>query len=121
MYQYIENLRKKPDHHKKKVALLAAGVVTGAMFIAWASVIFPSNTQAILASAETANQSAVEQSPSPFESLKASVGSAIESIKSLFQNKADTFNFGDQYSKMKDEVQSGQIQLAPQNTAGTAQ
>lgn len=114
MYQYIAELRKKPDHHKKRVALITAFAVTAVMFVGWASVLLPSSTSTIIADSQ-ASQAADTSSvgSTPFETIKDSAAAVILSIKSLFEKKADNFNFQDEYTKMKDQVQSGDIQLAP--------
>jgi|ERR1035437_1298315 Trk-type K+ transport system membrane component len=115
MYKYIENLRKGPDHHKRRFTLVATSAITGAIFLAWLSVLFPQNVSTVVADSQ---QSQVSDQVTPIGTLEASVGQAFGAIKSLFDNTTKTVtdvNLQDQYSKMKDQVQSGQIQLTPQN------
>jgi cytoskeletal protein RodZ len=46
---HIHELRKKPHHQKKRIALVYSGVATGAIFIVWLSVLLPRNIQHNLA------------------------------------------------------------------------
>lgn len=118
MYQYIEQLRKKPYHHKRRVALTASTLITGAIFVGWLSVIFPSNTNQIIATSEEvkATVSKDNLANTPVETLKRSTAQVFDSIKALVETSASNVNLQENYSSMKEQVETGQIKLAPTST-----
>jgi hypothetical protein len=116
MYQYIEQLRNKPDHHKRRVALLASGAITGLIFFAWLSVILPSNTSQIVADSSQSQGVSEADNNTPIETLKRSTAQVFDAIKVLFQKtatSASNVNLEDNYTKMKTQVETGQIKLVP--------
>ncbi len=119
MYQYVESLRRKPDHHKQRVAVLGAGAVTGLIFLGWLSVILPSNTSQIVATSNEAVETSSTDNNTPIESLKRSTAQVYDSIKSLFANTASQVNLQEGYSKMKSQVQNGDIKIIPDSTPNT--
>ena len=41
MFNYIEQLRKKPERIKKQIAFFVAFLIVGIIFVIWLSVIYP--------------------------------------------------------------------------------
>ena len=76
MVDFIENLRKKPEAHRRKVTLLASLAITGLIFIAWLVVIF--NTFEIASNSNTEVVS--EERPGPFRSLWGNFSSGLNEI-----------------------------------------
>lgn len=76
MAGFIENLRKKPEAHRRKITLLASFAITGLIFIAWLVVVF--NTFEITSNDDRA-EVAPEQ-PGPFRSLWGNFSSGLSEI-----------------------------------------
>ncbi len=115
MYTYIEQLRRSPESRKRRFTLVATSVITGGIFLVWISVLFPQNISTVIAEN---NQAQVPEEVTPVQTLQNSVAQVYTAIQSLFGNTVKTVsdvNLQDQYSKIKDQVQNGQIQLTPQN------
>ncbi len=111
MYQYISGLRKKPDHHKRRFALLASGAVTGMIFIAWLSVLLPQNANQIIAEDRRASDGVT-----PISSLKKSVAQVVTATRELFTETTSTLDFESEYNKMKAQVESGEIKFVPDDS-----
>jgi len=107
MYQYISELRKKPDHHKRRFALAAAGAITGMIFIAWVSVLLPQNTKRVIA--EDSSSGGI----TPISSLKNSAAQVVTATRELFSNTTANLDFESEYNKMKAQVESGEIRFVP--------
>ena len=107
MYQYIQNLRHKSDHHKRRFALAASGAITAMIFMAWVSVLLP----------QTTNQRVAEATPrerdgeTPFESLRSGVAQAYAGIQALFTETAENVDLEEEYNKMKSQVESGEMKF----------
>jgi len=74
MDRFIANLHKRPDHHKRRFALLVSSIVTLFIFSAWSLVNFGT----------TGEVTKQEKEVSPFESLRAAVGSSLEGMGKIF-------------------------------------
>jgi cytoskeletal protein RodZ len=110
MYQYISELRKKPDHHKRRFALLASGAITGMIFIAWLSVLLPQNANQIIAEERSSSSNVT-----PISSLKSSVAQVVTAARELFTETTSTLDFESEYNKMKAQVESGEIKFVPED------
>ena len=120
MHQYIEQLRKKSYHHKRRVALGASGAITALIFMAWLSVILPSNTAQIVARSGNAEQSSVdEQGNTPIEALKNSTAQAYSAVRDMFVKSASSINLQEDYTKMRSQVETGQIKIVPVDSRNT--
>ena len=88
MANFIEKLREKPDHHKRIIVALSSFVITGAIFVVWLSVIFPTSVkeESIVASNNKSKgigplgafRRDVAQA---FSALKGQLGTIKESVK----------------------------------------
>lgn len=116
MHQYIESLRRKPDHHKQKVAMLGAGAITGLIFIGWLSVILPSNTSQIVASSKESRVT-TEDSNTPIDSIKKNTAQVFTSIKELLSESKNQVNLEQSYTKMKTQVEEGDIKIVPEGSS----
>jgi hypothetical protein len=76
MTGFIENLRRKPEAHRRKITLLASFSITGLIFIAWLVVVF--NTFEI--TSNNVRGEAVEERPGPFRSLWGNFSSGVNEI-----------------------------------------
>ena len=76
MADFIENLRKKSEAHRRKVTLLVSLAITGLIFVAWLVVIF--NTFEIASNSSIEEVS--EERPGPFRSLWENFSSGLNEI-----------------------------------------
>ena len=103
MRKYLSTLHQKPDHHKKRFALLASSTVTLFIFGFWALATFGINEQGVLArltspdtSSDTAEvETRTTQEVTPLESARLSLGSSIEAFKSVFGELKSRFKLLD--------------------------
>jgi len=110
MYSYIEELRKKPDHHKRRIALGVSTLVTGLIFVAWLSVLLPQGTNKTLV--ENSNEPKGE---TPLSTLKNGVAQVYEAFKGIGNDGGDSLNLEEEYNRMKSQVESGEIELVPED------
>ena len=82
MFNFLENLRAKPDKAKKHIAFLVALLFVGIIFVVWLSVIYPDFRQR---QAETASTARAE-SPSPTSSFGSTFFSGISAIRDQVAN-----------------------------------
>ncbi len=87
MFQFIDNLRQKPDKTKKQVAFLVAFFITGIIFVVWLSVIYPNfknqeNKEAVASSTES----------SPFSTFSSTFGSGFKALGEQFGELKDTIS-----------------------------
>ena len=78
MDRYLAKLHKKPDHHKKRFALLASSTITLFIFGVWSLTTFGVNS--------ISREVVVEKSEvSPLQSLRTSLASSFEALKNSFE------------------------------------
>ena len=97
MFDFLEKIRQRPDHHKKAIAFAFAGVVTFFVFIGWSSTVNlslqPLPDQSQLAGSGGSSGTDVQASElSPFASIKTSLSAAVIDFKDHldFSKKAET-------------------------------
>lgn len=86
MFDYIQRLQQRPDHHKQAIAFGVALSVTGLISVAWISTFFVSfgESKVIVTKDDVeAVKSVTTKSVSPFSSVKESMAGVTESIKQL--------------------------------------
>lgn len=76
MAGFIENLRKKPEAHRRKITLLASLAITVLIFIAWITVVF--NTFEI-ADNSVKEEAALER-PGPLRSMWDNFSAGLKEI-----------------------------------------
>ncbi len=108
MYKYIEELRSKPDHHKRRIALGISTIVTGLIFVGWLSVLLPQGANNTLA--QNQNEPKGE---TPLTTLKNSVAQVFEAMRGIGDD-ANSLNLEEEYNRMKEQVESGEIELVPE-------
>lgn len=108
MRRYIEELKKRPDHHRQRVALGVSGGITAIIFVLWVSVTVPNTAQTF------AREEKQEKKDTPISVLSQGAAQVYQAVK---QNISDvsqnTVDLQSEYEKMKQEVESGQIKLIP--------
>lgn len=82
MRHYLATLHKKPDHHKRRFALLVSGSVTVLIFTVWALVTF--GPQGSWADNSKTSERA-HQEVGPLESIRMNVSSSLDSIQYSFE------------------------------------
>jgi hypothetical protein len=85
MRKYLATLHQRPDHHKRRFALLTSGVVTLSIFIIWSLVRFGSMTSSNVADSQP-NTAAVATSITPLQAIGSSIATAWASITSEFSS-----------------------------------
>ena len=87
MQEYLRKLYMKPDHHKKRFALLASSTITLFIFGIWSVATFGIN-DGIIANNESASTASaqVANEVSPFQSLHMSLASSFEAILASFSD-----------------------------------
>ncbi len=73
MNNYLEKLRAKPEHVRRRIAFLLSLVITGVIFFSWF----------VSFGIKTSSEKSV-QARSPISTLTASVGDAFGYVKGLF-------------------------------------
>lgn len=93
MFDYIENMKSKPEHIKKRFAFLVSFSITGLIFVGWIA------SYGLKSSPVLTEKGKVD---APVSSLTASVVGAYNDIKNMFKgsNKAE-------YSSESLEVSGG--------------
>lgn len=113
--EYMETLKHRPDHHKRRFAVAASGVITASIFLAWLSVILPSNSSRIVANTTQVQKVESSTTVSPLENLRRGTAQAYEAMRSAFV-KTSEVNLQENYTKMRTQVETGQIKLTPTNS-----
>ena len=113
-YRYLDHIKSRPDHHRRNYALGFSAVITAAIFLVWLSVMLPNSATQIIA--EKSSEQPVVEGETPVVTLKRGVGQAFDAITGLFKSATDkSVNLQTEYDKMKNQVQSGEIKVVPEN------
>ena len=88
MFDFLENLRQKPDGTKKRVAFFGAFLLAGIIFVVWLSVVYPSFSRD-----QIPEEVASSTNPSPLSAFSDTLSVGFSAI-------------GDQLSKIKETVSS---------------
>ncbi|MDP2641736.1 MAG: hypothetical protein Q8P21_00365 [bacterium] len=81
MRRYLAELHKKPDHHKRRFALLASSIVTLFIFGFWSLATLPPYG---LADESPSARDKINE-VSPFESLRMSLAAAVGAFRNNFR------------------------------------
>jgi len=103
MKRYLAELYKKPDHHKKRFALLASGTITLFIFGAWSLAVFPPKADQPLSGGKN-NDSNVSE-VSPFQSIRMNLATSLEAIRNSFEELKvglEAVDFEAEYKEMRD-------------------
>lgn len=118
MYDLIERLKQKPEHHRRRVAFGVSGGITAIIFILWASIIFPHDTKQIALQ----KQEVKPTTETPIATLRNGVAQVYEAFQALMQSTEDTkekVDFETEYKKIKDQVEKGEIDVMPNSNLDT--
>lgn len=94
MDKYLAKLHKKPNHHKKRFALLASGTITLFIFGVWSLATFGIGKEIV----------ATEGEVSPFQSLRLNLALSLEALGNNFgELKANlrAVDFESEYREMR--------------------
>lgn len=89
MKTYLKQLHTKPDHHKKRFALLVSGGFTAIMFVTWSIVKFGGAPELATEQTGPVNLAAVEVSEvgiEPIENIWRGVSDSWQSLRGIFSN-----------------------------------
>lgn len=92
MFEYLEKLRQKPVHERKRVALLSSGAITTGVALVWATVALtsPSLSNGVKISDQEAAAAGLLFKSDGNTSLVEVLDKATESVKAAAQNNAVT-------------------------------
>ncbi len=95
MRQYLATLHKRPDHHKKRFALLASSTITLFIFGVWSLATFGINgtSEKVIAEKNEVN---------PLQSLSTSLASSFEALINSFNELKTGFEAVDLEAEYKD-------------------
>ena len=85
MFKIISNLQNKPDSYKKKVTLALSIVFILIIITLWVTFVML-RIDTTLGLNKRENVVNIEDVSSPVESLKASLGASIDSLRGLFES-----------------------------------
>jgi len=103
MKRYLRELYKKPDHHKKRFALLASGTITLFIFGIWSLAIFPPKVDQPLAGGT--NQASDVGEAGPLQLLGNNLASSFQAIQKNFKELKSglgAVNIEDEYEDLRD-------------------
>ncbi len=112
MFDLIEHLRGKPEKYRKRFSLAVAFFATAVIFAVWASVLFPAGQSRIVARAQPERE--VQKADSPIATIRKSTAQAFSAIKGILSDSEKSIDFQSEYERIRDQVDSGQIKLGPQ-------
>ncbi|MFA7216760.1 MAG: hypothetical protein WC095_02155 [Candidatus Paceibacterota bacterium] len=122
MFNYLDNLRKKPDSYKKRFSILVSFLVVGLIFVVWLSVIYPDVRDMGKKKAE------IRKDPTPanaflgnmwegFRSLEESYGNLGKTVSDL-SNNIENYYYSTSTTNKTDEI-LGQDTLSSSSTASS--
>jgi hypothetical protein len=79
LFNYLENLRKKPIAYRKRVAVFGAAILSGLIFLIWLSTFNAGM-------ANIADPKTVSEDLKPFEEIKSNIVSFYNSVKEASGN-----------------------------------
>ena len=79
LFDYLDELRAKPESHRLRIAISSAAVITGVIFFVWIT------TLAVRFSTSGEVTGAPERNSSPFKTLQEQLGAVTESAYSQFE------------------------------------
>lgn len=103
MENYLEQLRQKPDHHKRYFALGVSGCFTAIIFLAWTFAHF--GGAATVVAENVPNQG--REGQSPFESISNSVANAWSAMKGQLNNTGNNLekvDLDNKYQKIRNDA-----------------
>jgi hypothetical protein len=110
MNNFIERLKERPEHHRRRYTFALSAFFSAFIFIIWASVILPSDVKHV-----AIEKTSKPEAETPVSVLKSSVASVYDAAKSLFSDtETKKIDFETEYEKMKSQVESGQVKIIPE-------
>ena len=106
MRRYLYELHRKPDDHKKRVALMFSGAITLLIFGIWSLAVFGTSGEKL---ANKDIKSDKVQEVSPFQSIRMNLASSFESVRASFgglKGSLETVDLEAEYEDMRDNALS---------------
>ncbi|OHA89138.1 MAG: hypothetical protein A2653_02925 [Candidatus Zambryskibacteria bacterium RIFCSPHIGHO2_01_FULL_43_25] len=116
VFNTIDRLREKPEHHRRRVAYGISALITIFIFVVWLSVHIPGGSAPVVAQAPTETE---ESSESPFETLSRGVASVYEAIKGMSGDE-EIGSFSEEYERIKSQVEGGDLEFFQGDSANPA-
>lgn len=111
MNNFIERLKERPEHHRRRYTFALSAFFSAFIFIIWVSVILPSDVKHVAMEKTT-----TPKAETPAAVLKSSVASVYDAAKSLFSNtEKKKIDLETEYEKIKSQVESGQVKIIPES------
>lgn len=110
----IENLRGRPEHHRRKVAISVSFLVTVIIFAVWATAIFPGGSMQITKVDNTVEKEG--KGETPLTVLRQGVAQAYQAIINLKDNT--NIDLDQEYKTIRNQAESGAYKITP--TTGPA-
>ena len=105
-------MREKPDHHKKRFALMASASMTMAIFGVWSLVNFGQGGVLSQNTAPADQRVAVsENEVSPLESMQMNLASAFSALMATFGELKDGLTFGNSDVSEVREVKNNTFEI----------
>ena len=106
MIKYLDTLHQKPDHHKKRFALLASATITLFIFEIWSMVTFGINGGILARNKNTSTvpEEVAKIEISPLQSLRMNLSSSLEAFITSFnelKNGMKAVDFETEYQDMR--------------------
>ena len=112
MHKFIQNIHKKPEHTRRRIAGISSVAIFLLILGAWV-VTVPGRIARINGSAP-----AIVEGESPLQNLRASVKDGFQSIRDGFSQSAGTSgDFNDSYSSEDEATSSDAVILEDENSA----
>ena len=103
MENYLEQLRKKPDHHKKYFALGVSSCFTAIMFLIWSFAHFGGNTPVVAENVPNPSTKEV----SPFENIGNSIANAWSAMRGRLNetgNSIEKVDLDNKYQEIRNDA-----------------
>jgi hypothetical protein len=107
VFNTIDKLRERPEHHRRRIALGISALVTVFVFTVWLSVHTTRGGAPVVAEATVKEQSSSE---SPFDTLKRGVAQVYEAFRGISKDE-DTKSFSEEYQRVRDQAQNGELKF----------
>lgn len=83
--KHVENLRQRPEHERRRIALAYSGGMTAVIFLVWLTVLFPAGYERRVAQRPAAD-------PGMTESIGGAINTAYTNINGNYRQMAEGFD-----------------------------
>ncbi len=115
MNNFIEHLKGKPEHHRRKYAFGLSAGLTAFIFMIWVSVIVPSDVK--LAQQSESFEEKKLETQTPLKTFQSGMATVYEGVKNIFSGESSRdIDFEKEYERIKSEVEQGNIEALPRTS-----